>query len=62
MKITKEQILDKLGDMFEEEWYTNRSNYEDGDGNPTQDFEELQSVEEKVKYIINKFYEEKENG
>ena len=54
--ITKDKVVQKLAEMFEEEWYTNRSQYEDDDGNETKEFKELQEIEIKVFEIIKEYY------
>ena len=54
--ITKDKVVQKLAEMFEEEWYTNRSQYEDDDGNETKEFKELRKIEIKVFEIIKEYY------
>ena len=54
--ITKDKVVQKLSEMFEEEWYTNRSQYEDDDGNETKEFKELRKIEIKVFEIIKEYY------
>ena len=55
-KISKDKVIQKLSEMFEEEWYTNRSQYEDDDGNETKEFKELRKIEIKVFEIIKEYY------
>ena len=55
--ITKDKVVQKLAEMFEEEWYTNRSEYEDDDGNETKEFKELQEIETVVNKMIIKYYD-----
>jgi len=55
--ITKEKIIDKLSAMFQEEWYTNKSEYQDENGDETKEFKELQEIETKVFEIIKEHYE-----
>ena len=55
--ITKDKVVQKLAEMFEEEWYTNRSKYEDDDGNETKEFKELQEIETVVNKMIIKYYD-----
>lgn len=57
MTITKEKIIDKLSAMFQEEWYTNKSEYQDENGDETKEFKELQEIETKVFEIIKEHYE-----
>ena len=57
MTITKEKIIDKLSAMFQEEWYTNKSEYQDENGGETKEFKELQEIETKVFEIIKEHYE-----
>ena len=56
-EISKDKVVQKLAEMFEEEWYTNRSEYEDDDGNETKEFKELQEIETVVNKMIIKYYE-----
>ena len=55
-EISKDKVVQKLAEMFEEEWYTNRSQYEDDDGNETKEFKELRKIEIKVFEIIKEYY------
>ena len=57
MMITKDKVVQKLAEMFEEEWYTNRSQYEDDDGNETKEFKELEEIETVVNKMIIKYYD-----
>ena len=57
MTITREKIIDKLSAMFQEEWYTNKSEYQDENGDETKEFKELQEIETKVFEIIKEHYE-----
>ena len=43
--------------MFQEEWYTNKSEYQDENGDETKEFKELQEIETKVFEIIKEHYE-----
>ena len=54
--ITKDKVVQKLAEMFEEEWYTNRSQYEDDDGDETKEFKELQEIETVVNKMIIEYY------
>jgi len=54
--ITKDKVVQKLSEMFEEEWYTNRSQYEDDDGDETKEFKELQEIETVVNKMIIEYY------
>ena len=54
--ITKDKVVQKLAEMFEEEWYTNKSEYEDDDGNETKEFKELQEIETVVNKMIIEYY------
>ena len=54
--ITKDKVVQKLAEMFEEEWYTNKSQYQDDDGNETKEFKELRKIEIKVFEIIKEYY------
>ena len=56
-EISKDKVVQKLAEMFEEEWYTNRSQYEDDDGNETKEFKELQEIETVVNKMIIKYYD-----
>jgi len=56
-EISKDKVVQKLAEMFEEEWYTNRSEYEDDDGNETKEFKELQEIETVVNKMIIKYYD-----
>ena len=55
--IDKDKVVQKLAEMFEEEWYTNRSEYEDDNGNETKKFKELQEIETEVNKMIIKYYD-----
>ena len=54
--ITKDKVVQKLAEMFEEEWYTNKSEYQDDDGNETKEFKELQEIETVVNKMIIEYY------
>ena len=54
--ITKDKIIDKLDQMFQEEWDWNKSLYQDDDGNETKEFKELQEIETVVNKMIIKYY------
>ena len=56
-EISKDKVVQKLAEMFEEEWYTNRSEYEDEDGNETKEFKELEEIETVVNKMIIKYYD-----
>jgi len=56
-EISKDKVVQKLAEMFEEEWYTNKSQYEDDDGNETKEFKELQEIETVVNKMILKYYD-----
>ena len=56
-EISKDKVVQKLAEMFEEEWDTNRSQYEDDDGNETKEFKELQEIETVVNKMIIKYYD-----
>ena len=56
-EISKDKVVQKLAEMFEEEWYTNKSEYQDDDGNETKEFKELQEIETVVNKMIIKYYE-----
>ena len=56
-EISKNKVVQKLAEMFEEEWYTNKSEYQDDDGNETKEFKELQEIETVVNKMIIKYYE-----
>ena len=56
-EISKDKVLQKLAEMFEEEWYTNRSEYEDDNRNETKKFKELQEIENVVNKMIIKYYD-----
>ncbi len=55
-EISKNKVVQKLAEMFEEEWYTNKSEYQDDDGNETKEFKELQEIETVVNKMILKYY------
>ena len=55
--IDKDKVVQKLAEMFEEEWYTNRSEYEDDNGNETKKFKELQEIETVVNKMKIKYYD-----
>ena len=55
-EISKDKVVQKLAEMFEEEWYTNKSQYEDDDGNETKEFKELQEIETVVNKMIIEYY------
>ncbi len=55
-EISKDKVVQKLAEMFEEEWYTNKSEYQDDDGNETKEFKELQEIETVVNKMILKYY------
>ena len=55
--IDKDKVVQKLAEMFEEEWYTNRSEYEDENGEATKKFKELQEIETVVNKMIIKYYD-----
>ena len=55
-EISKDKVIQKLAEMFEEEWYTNKSEYQDDDGNETKEFKELQEIETVVNKMILKYY------
>ena len=55
--IDKDKVVQKLAEMFEEEWYTNRSEYEDDNRNETKKFKELQEIETVVNKMIIKYYD-----
>ena len=55
--IDKDKVVQKLAEMFEEEWYTNRSEYEDDNGNETKKFKELQEIETVDNKMIIKYYD-----
>ena len=56
-EISKDKVVQKLAEMFEEEWYTNKSEYQDDDGNETKEFKELQEIETVVNKMIIKYYD-----
>ena len=56
-EISKDKVVQKLAEMFEEEWYTNKSEYQDDDGNETKEFKELQEIETVVNKMILKYYD-----
>ena len=56
-EISKDKVVQKLAEMFEEEWCTNRSEYEDDDGDETKEFKELQEIETVVNKMILKYYD-----
>jgi hypothetical protein len=55
-EISKDKVVQKLAEMFEEEWYTNKSEYQDEDGNETKEFKELTRIELVVNKMIIKYY------
>jgi|TARA_B100001971_G_C17876759_1_gene376033 hypothetical protein len=55
-EISQHKVIQKLSEMFEEEWYTNKSQYQDDDGNETREFEELQEIETVVNKMLLKYY------
>ena len=57
-EISKDKVVQKLAEMFEEEWYTNKSEYQDDNGNETKEFQELQEIETVVNKMIIKYYSE----
>ena len=57
-EISKDKVVQKLAEMFEEEWYTNKSEYQDDDGNETKEFKELEEIETVVNKMIIKYYGE----
>ena len=57
-EISKDKVVQKLAEMFEEEWYTNKSEYQDDNGNETKEFQELQEIETVVNKMIIKYYGE----
>ena len=56
-EISKDKVVQKLAEMFEEEWYTNKSEYQDDDGNETKEFKELEEIETVVNKMIIKYYD-----
>ena len=55
-EISQHKVIQKLSEMFEEVWYTNKSQYQDDDGNETREFEELQEIETVVNKMLLKYY------
>ena len=61
-EISKDKVVQKLAEMFEEEWYTNKSEYQDDDGNETKEFKELQEIETVVNKMIIKYYDKQKGN